>query len=139
MRASKLVRAGSLATAAVIAGGGAMVTAGAANAATAWPAKRLPTHLVIEKVGVVPHHKKLVVIAGDLRSHNVPLRGKVVYLDRKTAGHKWTVVAKEVTRKHGDVGFVVSPKVPAKFALVFKGSANFQPTHSRVVSVKAQH
>jgi hypothetical protein len=137
MRASLLVRAGTVATAAVLAGGGAMVTAGAANAAPAHP-RRLPTHLAITKVGVVPHHKHLAVIAGDLRSRSVPLRGKVVYLDRKTAGHKWTVVAREVSRKHGDVVFVVSPKVPAKFALVFRGSANFQRSHSRVVAVKAQ-
>jgi hypothetical protein len=136
MRASLLVRAGSLATAAVIAGGGAMVMAGTADAAAT--VKKLPTHLAIEKVGVVPHHKKLVVIDGDLRSHGVALRGKVVYLKKKTATTKWTVVAKEVTRRHGDVGFIVSPKVPAKFVLVFTGSPNFHASHSRVVSVKAQ-
>jgi hypothetical protein len=137
MRASLLVRAGSLATAVVIAGGGAMVTAGAANAAVAHP-KRLPTHLWIAKVPTVVHHKHVAVIAGDLRSHNVPLRGKIVFLDRKTAGHKWTVVRKEVTRRHGGVDFVVSPKVDARYVLVFQGSANFTRSHSRVVAVKAK-
>ena len=137
MRASLLARAGSVAAAAVTATSGAMATASAAGAATTH-ARRLPTHLSISKEQAVAHHKHVVVIGGRLTSHNVPLRGKVVYLDRRTAHAKWVVVGKEVTHKRGAVAFVVCPKVSARYALSFKGSLNFRPSHSKVVTVKAK-
>src|ERR1039458_3657829 len=87
MRASLLARAGSVAAAAVTATSGAMATASAAGAATTH-ARRLPTHLPISKEQAVAHHKHVVVIGGRLTSHNVPLRGKVVYVPGKpAAGH----------------------------------------------------
>ena len=61
---------------------------------------------------------------------------KVVYLDRKVPGHKWVQVRHEVTNRHGAVAFVVSPKVEVRYVLVFKGGKNFQPSRSRVVTVK---
>jgi hypothetical protein len=133
MRATTLARAGSVATAAVIAAGGAMATASAASAAPAAP--KLATHLLIAKHRAVEHHKKVTVIGGDLRSHKSGLVGKVVFLDRKVPGGQWTQVGKEVTGKLGGVVFVVNPQVTARFVLVFKGDANFRPSHSRVVSV----
>src|ERR1039458_9243264 len=125
MRASLLARAGSVAAAAVIATSGAMATASAAGAAAAHE-RRVATHLSISKEQAVAHHKHVVVIGGRLTSHNVPLRGKVVNLDRRTAHAKWVVVGKEVTHKRGAVAFVVCPKVSARYALSFKGSLNFR-------------
>jgi hypothetical protein len=133
MRATTLARAASVATAAMIAAGGAMATAGAASAAPAAP--KLATHLIVAKRKAVEHHKKVTVIASDLRSHKSGLVGKVVYLDRKVPGGKWTQVAKEVTGKRGGAVFVVNPAVTARFVVVFKGTANFAPSHSRVVTV----
>lgn len=135
MRASLLVRAGSLAAAAAIATTGAMAATGAADAATAAPHK-LPTHLAIAKRPATLHHKRVTLIAGQLRSHRVPLRDKVVYLDRRTAGTKWTVVGKAVTGRLGRVAFVVTPKVKAQFVLVFRGNPNFRASHSRVIDVR---
>ncbi|GEM_PF-945017 len=137
MRASLLARAGSLAAAAAIAVTGATATAGAASAATT-NVPRLATHLSIAKVPAILHHRHVAVIVGDLRSHRVPLRGKVVYLDRRTADSKWVVVGREVTHRFGGVAFVVDPKVNAQYVLVFRGSLNFSPSHSRVVTVKAK-
>ncbi|HXP19790.1 MAG TPA: hypothetical protein VN840_09120 [Streptosporangiaceae bacterium] len=136
MRASLLARAGSVAAAAVIAVTGAVATAGAADAAA--HVRRLPTHLSIAKVPAILHHRHVAVIVGDLRSHRVPLAGKIVFLDRKTPGGPWVVVRKEVTRRHGEVAFVVSPKLNARYVLVFKGTLNFSPTRSRVVVVRAR-
>jgi hypothetical protein len=137
MLASLLARVGSVAAVAAIAVTGATATAGAASAATTHP-QRLATHLSIAKVPAVLHHKHVVVIAGDLRSHRIPLRDKVVFLDRKTASSGWVVVGRELTHRFGHVAFVVDPKVNARYMLVFKGSLNFRPSHSRVVIVKAR-
>lgn len=137
MRASILARAGSVVAAAAIAASGAMATAGAASAATTH-APRLATHLSIAKVPAVLHHRHVALIIGDLRSHRIPLRDKVVFLDRRTATSGWVVVGRELTHRFGRVAFVVDPKVNARYALVFKGSLNFRPSHSRVVTVKAK-
>jgi hypothetical protein len=137
MRASLLARAGSVAAATVVALTGAMATAGAAGAATT-PARRLPTHLIVAKVLVVRHNRHVAVIVGDLRSHRVPLRDKVVDLDRRTARGRWIVVGREVTHRFGSVAFAVAPRVDAQYVLVFKGSPNFSPSRSRVVTVKAK-
>jgi hypothetical protein len=134
MRASLLTRAGAATAAGAIAVTGAMVTTGAASAATT-RVHRLPTHLSIAKRHAVEHHRRITLIGGDLRSHRTPLRDKVVYLERRTPGTKWTVIGHEVTNRRGGVAFVVNPKVTARFALVFKGSPNFQASHSRVVTV----
>jgi hypothetical protein len=138
MRASLLTRAGSAAAVGAIAITGAVATAGAADAATAH-APRLPTHLAIAKRHAVEHHRRITVIGGDLRSRRVPLKGKLVFLDRKTAGSTtWTVIGHESTNRFGQVAFVVNPTVTAHFVLVYKGSPNFLPSHSRVVTVKVK-
>ncbi len=135
MRASLLARAGSVAAAAAIATTGAVAAAGTAGAATTHPL-RLPTHLSVAKVSAVAHHPHERIILGDLTSHRVPLQGKAVYLDRRIAHHRWAVVAREVTDRRGAVAFVVSPRKNAHFVLVFRGSPNFRPSRSRVVTVK---
>jgi len=135
MRASMLTRAGSVAAAAAIAATGAIATAGAAGAAT-HPARRLPTHLSIVKLRAVAHHQHLTVIAGRLTSFRFPLRGQEVLLDRRTPGSGWIVAGHERTGRFGDVAFVVSPKVTARYALVFAGTGNFRASQSRVVTVQ---
>jgi len=131
MRASLLTRIGSIAAAAAIATTGAMVTAGAAGAATT-NVKRLPTHLSIAKVPAPHDH---TVIVGRLTSFKHPLRDKVVYLDRK-AGIFLVQVAHERTDKFGAVAFIVDPPKTTQYVLVFKGSVNFSPSHSAFVTVR---
>ena len=130
-----LTRAGAATAAGAMAITGAMVTAGAADAATA-AHHRLPTHLAIAKRHATEHHRHVTVIGGDLRSGRFGLRHKLVYLDRRVPGGKWTVVGHENTNRFGQVAFTVKPKVNARFVLVYKGSKNFRPSHSRVVTVK---
>src|ERR1022692_1589711 len=137
MRASLLARVGSVAAAAVIAVTGSMATAGAAGAATA-PVRRLSTHLSIVKLSEVRGNRRVEAIAGALSSHRIPLRDKVVYLDRRTATGGWVVVGKEVTHRFGAVVFPVPAKVSARYVLVFRGSPNFRPVRSRVVTVRAK-
>jgi hypothetical protein len=131
MRASLLTRAGSVAAAAAIATTGALATAGAAGAAPA-NVKRLPTHLSIAKIPAPHDH---VVIVGRLTSFKHPLRKEVVYLDRK-AGIFLVQVAHEKTDKFGAVAFIVDPPKTTQYVLVFKGSANFSPSHSTFVTVR---
>jgi len=135
MRASLLTRASAATAAGAIAITGAMVTAGAADAAAA---HRLPTHLGIAKRHATEHHRRITLIGGELRSRRTPLRGKTVYLDGRRPGHKWVVVGHENTGRHGQVVFVVDPKITARYKLVYKGTRNFQPSHSRVVIVKGR-
>jgi len=131
MRATMLARAGS-AAAAAIAATGAIATAGAASAATRH-VRPLPTQLSIAQLRAVAHHKPVALIAGRLTSFRFPLPGKEVFLDRGTPQTGWVVVGRERTGRFGDVAFVVSPKVTARYALVFAGTPQFRASHSRVV------
>jgi hypothetical protein len=135
MRASLMVRAGSVATAAVIAAGGALATASAAGASTTH-VRKVPTQLSAVKHHAAIRHHHFTVITGRLRSHHHPLRGKIVFLDRKVAPHKWVKVRREVTSRFGAVAFAVNPKAEARYVLVFKGSPNFQSSRSRVLVVR---
>jgi hypothetical protein len=135
MRASLLTRAGAAAAAGAMALTGAVVTAGAADAATV---HRLPTHLGIAKRHATEHHRRITLIGGQLRSRRFPLRGKTVYLDGRLPGHKWVVVGHEATSRRGLVAFPVDPKITARYKLVYKGSPNFRPSVSRVVTVKGK-
>ncbi len=136
MRASLITRAASLAAAGVIATTGAMAAAGAAGASTAH-VKRLPTHLSIATKPAVEHHRHVTVIAGRLTTkHDIPLPGQIVFLDRLTPKHGFVTVGHERTGGFGGVAFVVSPKVPTAFVLVFKGTPKLRSSHSRIVIVK---
>jgi hypothetical protein len=132
MRASLLTRASSAAAIGALAITGAMATTGAADAATA---HRLPTHLAAAKRHAVEHHKRITLIGGLLRSHTVALKDKTVYLDRRAPGGKWAQIGHEQTNRFGQVAFVVNPQATAQFVLVYKGSLNFLPSHSRVLTV----
>ena len=135
MRASLMTRAGSVAAAAVIATTGAMATAGAASAST-HHARRLPTHLAAWKARAVAHHKHVFVIAGRLSTSRLPLRGRLVALDR-IAGKSVVRIGRERTNRAGVAAFVVDPKVTARFVLVFDGTRHLHSSHSRVVLVRS--
>ena len=135
MRASLMTRAGSVAAAAVIATTGAMATAGAASAST-HHARRLPTHLAALKTRAVAHHKHVFVVAGRLTTLKLPLRGRLVMLDR-IAGKSVVRIGRERTNQAGVAAFVVDPKVTARFVLVVEGTRHLHSSHSRVVLVRA--
>jgi hypothetical protein len=132
MRGSLLTRVGSLAAAAAIATTGAMATAGMAGATTP---SRLHTSLSARTIPATLHHHHVTVILGHLSSHKSPLRGEVVYLDRKS-GIFLIQVSHEVTDKIGDVVFIVAPKKATEYVLVFKGTKNFAPSHSKFVTAR---
>jgi hypothetical protein len=136
-RMSLLTRVGATAAAAALATSGAMVASSAADASAAH-VRKLHTSLSIRKV----NHPKLGfdVIRGSLHTRRVPLRDKIVYLESRTKGTKFAVVAQQLTHKHGGwVAFKVTPTTTAtRYVLVFKGSPNFRHSHSGVVTVKAK-
>lgn len=135
MRASLLTRIGSIAAAAAIATTGALATAGAAGAATT-NVKRLPTSLSAAAIrGTTPKHHHFTAIVGHLTSHKVPLRNEVVFLDRKH-GIFLIQVAHERTNRHGAVAFIVAPAKTTQYVLVFKGTRNFAPSHSKFVTAR---
>jgi predicted acyltransferase (DUF342 family) len=74
-------------------------------------------------------------IRGRLASRGVGLGKRVVYLDR-IAGKSLVAVQAEVTGPDGGVSFTVSPAVTARYELVYRGNAAFDPTHSGVVTVR---
>jgi hypothetical protein len=135
MRVSLLTRVGSAVAAAALATTGAMAITSAADAA-ATHVRKLPTSLSIRLVHHPRHH--FDVVSGQLKSHQVPLRDKVVLLERRTAGKKFHVVAREVTGRHGFVAFPVAPKATSRFVLVFRSTPNFRHSHSGVVTVKVK-
>ena len=132
---SLLARLGAATAASAIAVTGVVASAGAADAAT--QVKKLPTAISVRKVNHPRHHYD--ALHARLRSHHAPLRNKVVYLERKTATTTFTVVAHKTTNRHGRVVFRVSPAVPSAFKIVFNGTPNFQPSHSRIVLTARTH
>jgi hypothetical protein len=135
MRASLLTRVGSLAAAAAIATTGAIATAGAAGAA-ATNLKRLPTSLSAVAIpGSTPKHHHFTAIIGRLTSHKTALRNEVVYLDRRV-GPSLIAVAHHRTDKFGAVAFIVTPQKATQYMLIFTGTVNFAPSHSKFVTAR---
>jgi hypothetical protein len=134
MRASLLTRAASLAAAAAIATTGAIAATSGAGATT--HVKRIPTHLSITTIPAIePPATQVTVITGHLGTAGFPLRDETVYLDRKS-GIFFIPIAHERTDKSGLVAFVVNPPKATQYVLVFKGSVNFAPSHSEIVTVQ---
>jgi hypothetical protein len=134
MRASLLTRAASLAAAAALATTGAIAATNAAGATT--QVKRLPTHLSITTIpAIAPPNTSVTVITGHLGTGRFTLRDETVYLDRKS-GIFFVDVAHERTDRSGLVAFVVNPPKATQYVLVFKGTVNFSPSHSEIVTVQ---
>jgi hypothetical protein len=106
---------------------------GTANA-TVVPAKLHTTLSIVELRNVIKAGQKDVV-SGVLRAGRFGLPREVVVLDRLVGG-KFVPVQAGLTNKAGAVGFVVKPKVTARYELVFPGTKKLARTHSGVVTVK---
>ena len=101
------------------------------------PARRLPTSLSVREVTHPARHFDWV--GGVLKSRRVALRGKLVYLEGRRAGtdRRFTVLAAGRTGRHGGVAFRVHPAHRTRYVLVFRGSPDFRPSHSGVVTPRA--
>src|SRR5579875_891629 len=128
IRASLLTRVGAAAAIAAI--GGTGVSAAAVHH------RRMPTMLTIRNRYIAFHHHHADLITGVLRSHRRPLPGETVYLESRTGGRRFAVVASQVTGAHGQVSFPVAPKVRTQYELLFKGDAAYRPSRSVVVTLR---
>jgi hypothetical protein len=143
MRASLLTRAGTVAAAAVIATTGAMAVAGAADASVH---HRIPTHVSAAKDPVAGSSDTTLdarLTTGFRHLRNIPLGGRVVFLDALKWRHNRIVlveVAREVTSTTmgsvGDVSFTVDPAKTTHYVWVFKGTHRLHSSHSRILTVK---
>jgi len=116
----------------VVAAATVLALAGPANAAPAHP--RVHTTLsIVESRNVIKAGQK-DVISGRLVADHYGLAHKFVYLDR-WFGH-WVPVRVGLTGPKGWISFAVWPRVTAHYKLVYRGSQQFAPTHSGVVTVK---
>jgi hypothetical protein len=143
MRASLLTRAGTVAAAAVIATTGAMAVAGAADASVH---HRIPTHVSASKDPVAGSSDTTLdarLTTGFRHLRNIPLGGRVVFLDALKWRHNRIVlveVAREVTSTTkgmvGDVSAMVDPAKTTHYVWVFKGTHRLHSSHSRILTVK---
>ena len=110
-----------------------LALAGPANAAPVSPR----VHTTLSIVQSRNHIKagQADVISGRLASHGIGLGKHVVFLDR-IVGSLLVAVQAEVTGPHGGVSFTVRPGVTARYELVYRGNAAFDPTHSGIVTVR---
>jgi hypothetical protein len=110
-----------------------LALAGPANAAPVSPR----VHTTLSIVQSRNHIKagQADVISGRLASRGIGLGQHVVYLDR-IAGKSLVAVQAKVTGPHGGVSFTVRPHVTARYELVYRGNATFDPTHSGIVTVR---
>ncbi len=132
-RGTMAARFGALAAAAAIVVGGG---AAAASAATAAPAAKLPTALSIQaSTPRTHHHITFAVIKGELTSSGVGLKFKAVWLAKQGPKGHWHLVRREFTHRNGWVRFLVHTRRTANYALAFRGTPNFQRSHSAVVTI----
>jgi hypothetical protein len=121
-----------------------VVVAAAAVLTLAGPASAAPTHPRVHTTLSIVESKNVIraghtdVVSGRLAADRIGLTGRLVYLDRWN-GIRFVEVRVKLTGAHGGVSFVVQPDVTARYELVYKGSADFAPTHSGVVTVKVIH
>ena len=132
MRTSVKARIGAFAAAAAIATTGAATMTGVADAAVSHPAiHRLPTELSVHaSKPVTRHHLTLAAISGQLTSQGIPLRGKVVWLERRGPRGHWMIVRKQRTHVLGRVAFRVHERRVSKFRLAFRGDRMLKPSVS---------
>jgi hypothetical protein len=116
-----------------VAAAAVLALAGPASAATAHP--RVHTTLSIVEAKNVIKAGHTDVVSGRLAADRIGLKGHLVYLDRWN-GIKFVELRVKLTGANGGVSFVVQPGVTARYELVYRGNADFAPTHSGVVTVK---
>jgi hypothetical protein len=136
-RASLLARVGSAAAVAVLAGGGVMVTATAAGAATGH-SKLQPTTLSIKNKAIAHGKHHADAVSGVLRSHRKDVAGETITLDSRTGKKpRWAAVGTGTTGSNGSVTFDVTPTTRTQYKLVFAGDSTFRKSHSNVITLKA--
>jgi hypothetical protein len=137
LRASLLTRVGSAAAVAVLAGGGVVVTATAADAASHSHALK-PTTLSIRNKAIAHGKHHADALTGVLRSHRKGVGGETVTLDGR-AGKKrrWVAIGTATTGSNGSVTFTVAPTVRSQFKIVFAGDSTYRKSHSNVITLKA--
>ena len=136
---SLAARIGVVAATAAIAVTGATTAASAASAApapvaaVAHAAHRIPTALTISNT--LPKHK-IAIINGHLTAGTYNLRHLRIWLLRKGYKGHWYVAQTRLTERFGHVLFWVHVgKKPVRFRLAFRGTRNFAPSLSSVVTI----
>ncbi len=139
MRTSVKARLGAFAVAAAIATSGAATMAGTADAAVSHPSlRRLPTELSVHaSKPVTRQHVTLATISGKLTSSRLPLRGKVVWLERRGRHGHWIALRQQRTHLTGRVMFRVHELRTSAFRLAFRGTRLLKPSVSAIAVVKA--
>jgi len=124
---------------AVLAGGGVVATATAADAASHGHALK-PTTLSIKNKAIAHNHHHADAVSGVLRSHRKPVAGETVTLDSRTGKKpRWAAVGTGTTGTDGSVSFTVAPAARTQYKLVFAGdtTTGFRKSHSNVITLKA--
>jgi hypothetical protein len=97
---------------------------------------RLATSLSIRAVRHLVRTGSVDVIRGRLRAGRIPLRGRRVVLDSRTADQTtWTFDGVHRTHRRGVVAFRVEPATDTAYRLVFLGTPLLRPARSAVVRV----
>lgn len=137
--ASLPARVGSAAAVAILATGGALVTATAAGAATGHPkAKPQETTLSIKNKAIAHGKHHADAITGVLSSHRKGVAGATITLDSRSGKKpRWAVVGTATTGSNGSATFTVAPTVKTQYKLVFAGTSGLSKSHSNVITLKA--
>lgn len=139
MRTTVKARFCAFAAAAAVATSGAATMSGVADAAVSHPGlRRLPTVLSVHaSKPVARQHLTVATISGRLSSSRVPLRGQVIWLERRGPHGHWNLVRKQQSHLLGRVTFRVHQRQTSSFRLAFRGSRMLKPSVSKTVTVKA--
>jgi hypothetical protein len=136
-RSSLPTRLGSAGAVVVLATGGVMATATAANAAKGHP-KAQETQLSIRNKAIAHGKHHADQISGVLTSHRKGVASETVTLDARSGKKpRWTVVTTSATGATGSVSFTVTPTARTQFKLVFAGDSTYRKSHSSVITLKA--
>jgi hypothetical protein len=138
-RASLLARAGSAGAVAILAGGGVVATATAADAASHSHALK-PTTLSIKNKPIAHARHHADALTGVLRSHRKAVAGETITLDSRTGKKpRWAAVGTGTTGTDGSVTFTVAPAARTQYKMVFAGdkATGFRKSHSNVITLKA--
>jgi hypothetical protein len=157
MRIPLLARCAALGVTAALAVTGVVAATGGSpatdsSAVTSSTASRMPTTLSVkdprdpffkgrEQAYMMRHRfgrHRVAFIIGVLQSGRMRLRGKRVFLERRShlGQHMFFVVRRERTNHRGVVFFVVRRGFPSRYRLVFFGTMRFAPSHSRIILVR---
>ena len=124
----------ALAAAGTTIAAGLLSVAATANAATV-AVRKAPTTLSVRESAPGFHGHGKVVVTGTLSQGRKPLTGEAVTLD-VVHGRELVPAGIARTNRGGGVSFTVSPKTTTTYELVFGGTKDLAPSHSRTVTVR---